>query len=519
MRHRSPHTPSSANRSHPDAQPVQATHGSTSAAMAARPRVIATIAAALTLSSASSLIAQVGNPKITMGVVGDTAAFAVGDDSVPDDLTGRIFGGLLAGDWERRWSVASPQAIMPISWFVAEPGDTPFIDWRYGWGAINRLQSPIASGTWCPRGSGELTAPMCVAGASSHSTGLSAEPSYHLAQGVASTRTVFTIVSKNGKPLPPAPIPISVTLVQSTAIGDRWMTPDNGVVDGAAGGWFQIFGAGVSDPLIAEWAQFVSLEDAEPYPGSAPEVAWGNAEGLDGWDENDNYVLATNAVLPGASTNGRSRSHTLPITFTLQPSVHSKNIVKPSSVTFTAELHTAAEARVIAQRAIDGEPETQRSGGLEIAASAAFANWVLPAGCELAIVDDPTPVKKVGMQVIGGGAIKAGTKLTLWAHDGWGPASWTDLRAARLIRDLFLTTTFGHRPVGNSRTLFYRDVNGNGAIDSSDSLLGESHNTRSPSITITVKKAWGKSFKVIAVSENALGERGPRAVRTIKSKG
>jgi hypothetical protein len=484
-----------------------------------RDAVVRGLAAAVLLASVTTAVAQVGNPQIVMGVVGGTTVFPAGEAGYPEDLTGRMFDGLESGDWQRRWTLASDQMQMPISWFSPDGGAGAPSSWLYGWGAINRLQHPIATGTYFPRGGGQIIAPVCVAGASAHATGLSSETAYHIAQGVASTRTVYTIISTDLKTPPPAPIPVSVTITQTMGIGSRWISADTGFVDAAGGGWFRITGAGIATPFNYEWGQLASLDDSAIPSYEQPEVVWGTNEGFEGGEQTQGFGCMT-ALETGVGSCA-FRQATRETAFVIQPIVNSKNKVKPSSVTFIAEIHTAAEASVIAQ--LPGHPDFEhdfaRFGGIEVGASGAFTNWQLPPGYMLAIVDDPTPVTKVVVQVLNGGKIKVGSKLKLSAHDGWGPASWTDMRATRLARDLFLSTTYGYRLVGNSRTLFYRDVNGNNAIDSSDSLLGESNDILTPSITVKVKKSWGKKFKVLAVSENALGQRGTIAIKTVKVAG
>ncbi len=477
------------------------------------------LAAAVLLATATTAVAQVGNPQIVMGVVGDTAVFPAGDAGYPEDLTGRMFDGLESGDWQRRWTLASDPMEMPVSWFSPDGGAGSPSSWLYGWGAINRLQYPIATGTSFPRAGGQIIAPVCVAGASAHATGWTTETAYHIAQGVASTRTTYTIISTDLTTPPPGPIPVSVTITQTMGIGNRWISADTGFVDAAGGGWFRITGQGVTTPFNYEWAQLASLDDSAIPSYEQPEVAWGMSEGFDDGELSEGFDCMT--ALDTGTGSCAFRQSTRETAFVIQPIVNAKNKVKPSSVTFTAETHTAAEASVVTQLPghPDFEPDFARFGGVEVGASAAFTNWQLPPGYMLAIVDDPTPVTKVVVQVLNGGKIKVGSKLKLSAHDGWGPSSWTDMRAARLVRDYFLSTTYGYRLVGNSRTLFYRDVNGNNTIDSSDSLLGESNDIVSPSITVKVKKSWGKKFKVLAVSENALGQRGTIAIKTIKVSG
>jgi hypothetical protein len=477
---------------------------------------LALLGATAALTCSTTLFAQVGNPQIHMGVVGETAAFPANSDEIPDDLTGRAFDGLESGDWERRWSLASSQQLMPISWFVSEPGDMPSIDWRYGWGMINRLQHPISSGAFYPTAYGEIISPMCVAGATADATGLSTETTVHIAEGVASTRTVYTIISFDGKAVPPAAIPVSVKLKQSMTVGGRWISADTGLIDVAGGGWFTITGAGIAAPYNYEWGQLASIDD-QPFtlPQQSPDVVWGTSDGLEGWETIDvvGSLPWSTSVTPSQGQEGSRETE-----FVIQPVLNSNNKVKPSSVTFTAEIHTAAMASVYAQQPghPDFEPDFRRFGGVEVAAGGAFTCWQLPSGYVLAIVDDPTPITKLCVDVVGGGKVKVGKKLTLRAHDGWGFSSWTDGRTARLLRDWWLATTFGHRLVGNSRTLFYLDTNNNSAIDANDTLLGESNDTVSPQLTVKVKKSWGKKCKVLAVSENAIGERGPIAIKVIK---
>lgn len=443
-----------------------------------------------------------GNPRQYMGVFGATAAVEIGADGILDDLTGRALDGLEPGDWQRRSSIATPSSGNP---FASLNNQTTRM---FGWGVVSGFQSPLNAGIEYPLGSPVIHGQMCVAGASVSSDGENDIPTWYIAQGVAARRDVFTVISANNQPIPNRTIRISVSMAHRLAAANRKVS-EYGTVSIDGGGYFRITGAGVTTPFYFEWGQFGSLEFIDPiYPPAA--LVFDREEPVSG------AVLNTGQFLVGAGValRGESlgRSYVARKSFTLQPRLSAgTNKVAPSSITFTAETHTAVQTTVAAFQ----DPDNPEFGSAHGAAGAAFGDWILPPGYQLALVDDAPNATAIGVQVLTAGPLRAGSRVRLTAYDRFYTGG-VDGPRTRTLDPLFQSTTYGFPLVGNSRTLFYLDRNNNRIIDDGDTLLGESNKQTSPDLVTTVRLNWGARPAVMAVFENALGERGRHRTRILQ---
>lgn len=328
--------------------------------------------------------------------------------------------------------------------------------------------------------------------------------------------------------VPPAragtgPVNLNVTLLQSIGLDQSQSYLAEGAHGGfMGGGIFEFSAAGAENggfqySWLAEGIistdelghSTYEFAETELVPGSLP------------YSVGPEYLDSVQRALVGGAgwgSMGTLWHSTIPVV--IKPKPAGPDSIDPSSLVFYAKVHTSAGAWM---NRFGSDPGNDTIGVDGSVLGAAQSQMLLdvqapPQSHHWTIALVAKPITVAHFQVKHDATLGVGSELTLVGFD----PHWSSFpNGYRTTQPYFSEHGYSLRPV--SRCRYFLDKNNSGFIDAGDEQIadatdGDAWNGGDRGMweaRVVVRSEWGPSFRILAVFENALGERGFSVGRTL----